>query len=561
MALRDDVLSRIDIVDLVWKYVELKKTWKNRSGLCPFHKEKTPSFSVAEDKQIFKCFGCGKWWNAITFHMEIERLDFWDSIQYLAKEVNVDIAQYQKDPEKSKQEKSEKEKVKLINSRLQNIFNNAFSWSKAEKYSLEKRKLTPETIKAFGLWYAPDSHYEVVTTLKDKGFTWTDLAKAWVARQWSSWDTYAFFRNRLTFPIHNHIWTIVWFGARALEAEQSPKYLNTTETPLYDKSRILYWLDKAKSKIKDHWALIIVEWYMDVIALHQYWLPIWIATCGTALTWEHVKLIKRNSETLIFAFDNDKAWFDATMRWLKMAYEQDLFPRVLTLPEWIKDIDEYLTNKWWTTTIDEIKVMTDDGFNAILKRLNAALDTSNPVERKKFQSTLFELLRSVQDYWIFMMYMEQLAVFLATSTQPLIKQYKQYISAKRIPSYNKKQGNAKPEVDHNLLVASLFYDDFLKKSKYISEVILKETERVKVLTWYLTDHMVHQVMNWTVDEEIKQKLLEHQLLRETQRWELPHDKVCRSIEWYLSKFVRDFKRVVLKHPGVGAEDKKVVMSV
>lgn len=560
MALRDDVLSRLDIVDLVWKYVQLKKTGKNRSGLCPFHKEKTPSFTVAEDKQIFKCFGCGKWWNAITFHMEIERLDFWDSIQYLAKEVNVDIAEYQRDPEKSKQEKSEKEKVKLINKRMQSLFSMKFDWSKAKSYCVEKRKLTPETIKKFGLWFAPDSHYELINHLKDKWFTTGDLTKAWVARVGSSGDPYAFFRNRLTFPIHNHIGTVVWFGARALEAEQSPKYLNTTETPLYDKSKILYGLDKAKARIKDFWALIIVEWYMDVIALHQYWLPVGIATCGTALTAEHIKLIRRNSETLIFWFDNDKAWFAATLRWLKMAYEQDLFPRILSLPEWVKDIDEYLTNKWWTTTIEEIQAMSDEWFTVVLQRLKKAHDIANPVGRKKFQATVFELLRSVQDYGIFMMYMEQLATALTTSAQQLVKQYKQYISQKKMPSY-KKPEKTKPETDYGMLAAALAYNNFLQTSKYTSETILKETDRIQQLTNFLTDHIVTKVVTGTSNDQETQALLEHQMLRETQRWDLPHDKVIHMVEWFMVKYVRDLKRVVLKHPSVSAEDKAKVLKI
>jgi len=164
-----------------------------------------------------------------------------------------------------------------------------------------------------------------------------------------------------------------------------------------------------------------------------------------------------------------------------------------------------------------MNTMTEEWFTAISKKLMWMYDTTNPVQRKKVQSTIFELLRSVQDYGIFMMYMEQAAIVFGTSVQPLVKQYKQYISAKKMPAYKKPQ-DTKPEVDRAMLVASLFYDWFLQKSKYTSEIII-------------------------------------------QRWELKHDKVIHSIEWYLTKYVHDIKRVVLKHPSVTAEEKRVVMSI
>ena len=168
MSLRDDVLDKTDIVDLVSKYVQLKKAGKNRAGLCPFHKEKTPSFTVAEDKQIFKCFGCGKGGNAITFHMEIEKTDFRDTMKILAHDAHIDIAQYEKDPEQVAAKKESKEKFKLLNKRNQKLFQENFVGSVAEEYVTKARKLSQTTIDAFGLGYAPDSHYDLITKLKSK---------------------------------------------------------------------------------------------------------------------------------------------------------------------------------------------------------------------------------------------------------------------------------------------------------------------------------------------------------------------------------------------------------
>lgn len=167
--LRDDVLSQTDIVDLVSRYVQLKKVGKNRVGLCPFHKEKTPSFTVAEDKQIFKCFGCGKGGNAITFHIEIERIDFRDSLKLLAQDANIDVAKYQFKPEEYSKKQGQREKIKLINKYTQSFFSEQVGAAPAvQDYLTNQRGLTETTIKQFGLGYAPDSHYELITHLKNK---------------------------------------------------------------------------------------------------------------------------------------------------------------------------------------------------------------------------------------------------------------------------------------------------------------------------------------------------------------------------------------------------------
>lgn len=152
-----------------------------------------------------------------------------------------------------------------------------------------------------------------------------------------------FFRHRVTFPIYDHIGNIVGFGGRALAPDQNPKYLNTTETPLYEKSQLLFGLDKARNYIREHGFLIVVEGYMDVIALHQYGVPLGVATCGTALTPDHIKLLKRHTDQVILLFDNDQAGGEATIRALKVAYQAELFPRAFGLPVGVKDVDERLT--------------------------------------------------------------------------------------------------------------------------------------------------------------------------------------------------------------------------
>lgn len=274
--------------------------------------------------------------------MEIEKIDFWDSLQLLAKEANLDITTYQNDPVANAQGQELREKIKRMNKQTQAFFvASATPTSLGYQYCTDKRKLTPETMQTFGIGYAPDSHYDLIRHLNNYGRSGQDIISAGLGKQGTSGDLYGSFKQRVTFPIHDHIGNVVGFGARALLAEQTPKYLNTPETPLYDKSSVLYGLFQAKNHLRDYPFLILVEGYMDVVALHQAGLPIGVAPCGTALTLPQLKLLKRHTDHLILSFDNDTAGWEATLRALKVAYSSDIFPRILAIPPQYKDIDEW----------------------------------------------------------------------------------------------------------------------------------------------------------------------------------------------------------------------------
>lgn len=502
--------------------------------------------------------------------MEAERIEFWDSIQELAKDTGVDIKQYQKDPEKSSQESSAREKFKVLNKRTQARFQSHFGWSIAQDYIVNKRKLTEKTINTFGLWYALDSHYDLTNYLKEKWFTAEDMTKAWVAKL-SSWgELYSFFRDRLTFPIHNHMGVVVWFGARALHDEQSPKYLNTTETALYNKSKILYGLDKAKQRLNEFGALIIVEWYMDVIALHQYGLPVGIATCGTALTTEHAKLLRRHSETLYFAFDGDKAWFEATIRGLKVCYQEELYPRVITIPEWFKDIDEYLTWSGEQVTMETVRGMSTDWLPFVLKSLMQSLDPSNPVERKKIQASMFELLNSIEDYSILMMYLEQVAQSLNTTQEVLLKQYKIYLGSKKTRTpYNPDSDEADspsgfdPEM---MRIWCLLYNWFLESTEMMkhstADLLREDIAILKQLSEFSTDTVVTQLlMLQPVPDDVKEQLLEMQLRREKQRGEESSDKQIMTTHRLLKSYLHKSVRQLLKSSSLSADQKQALMRI
>ncbi len=544
-------------------------------GLCPFHKEKSPSFTVAEDKQIFKCFGCGKGGSAITFHMEIERLDFWDSLQILAKDANIDISSYQKDPEKQAADKSIKEKQKLLNKRTQQFFEQNFPNSKAQEYAQHQRKLTQKTIETFQIWYAPDSFDALVTLLWSKWFNAEDMVGAWIASIWKKTDPYAFFRHRLTFPIHDHMWTIVGFGGRALDPDQNPKYLNTTETALYNKSNILYGLDKAKDHIKSLWYLIIVEWYMDVVALHQYGLPIWIATCGTALTPSHTKLIRRHTEHLVFAFDNDDPGFEATIRGLKVAYEQDIYPKILVFPEIYKDVDEWLwdtqedhkdmTEETWKEKLDSLSV---DGFKRTLSQQEKRNDLQDPIQRKRSIQTMFELLSKIDDYAILQMYFTQVAETFAVHEEQLWKQFRQWIkkASVRNTTYRDDQDDKtkRPEssskIQEKYLLGVLVYKDIALQLWAQAELYSKYKEILTMLAGHFPTTILAEVISEKVSWDTQEKLVEAEMFRDLQLANLEEEKKNTVIHWFLHKQIYKLQRVVLKSKSLSNEHKQELLT-
>lgn len=556
-SLRDDVLDKTDIVDLVSKYVHIKKVGKNRSGLCPFHKEKTPSFTVAEDKQIFKCFGCGKGGNAISFLMEIERMDFWDSLKSLASDAHIDISAYERLPEVDAQIKSVREKLKLLNKYTQTWFAEHLSPNTVGyDYLVKQRKLSLETIKAFGLWYAPDSHYELIKHLKSKGFTDDDILQAWVAKKGSSGDVYAFFRQRVSFPIKDHIGNVVWFGARALDPETQPKYLNTTETPLYDKSKILYGLYHAKDTLREHQMLVLVEGYMDVIALAQYGLPIGIAPCGTAVTSEQIKLVSRHTDNLVLALDNDQAGFEATIRALKVAYAADMFPQIFQLPTAYKDIDQRLATSGQQIDAQMIKNMSSDGFSWIVQELLKRHDINNPVLRKKFLQTWFELCSKVEDLSVLHLYLQQLAAALDMPIAKVDEQYQSFYKQQHrlISSGNDHTTIQRKGPSPQYLLWALYYQGFVQQQLQLTNEKLETIlQLIADLSSYFPSSLIKQIQDWTHTEN--QELLEAQLRREQELWQQNKDKQAQHLHHFLMQQLNTIEKVLNKSSKLDAEQK------
>jgi len=335
----DSIRSQADIVDVVSDYVTLRKTGRNHMGLCPFHDEKTPSFSVNQERQIFHCFGCGKHGSVFSFLMEHENISFVESVHHIARRLNITIPETSRDREAG----SEAESLARVTRFAARFFHenllNSDQESLVRRYTT-KRGLSEETIRSFGIGYAPDGWDGLLRTARKKGIDAAWLIKAGLAKAGEQ-RTYDAFRKRLIFPIQSPSGRVVGFGGRALSDEDQPKYLNSPESPIYRKSQVLYGLYQARDAIRQNGRVLVVEGYMDLLGLHQHGIDGVVALCGTALTRNQAGLLARYGQQALLVYDSDQAGIRATWRAIEPLVESGLWTRIVRLPE-AYDPDSYV---------------------------------------------------------------------------------------------------------------------------------------------------------------------------------------------------------------------------
>lgn len=330
----DALVARSDITDVVSRYVSLTKKGGNLFGLCPFHTEKTPSFSVSPDKQFYHCFGCGKGGGVISFIMEIERLTYPEAVRFLAEKAGLEIPEEGADSELPRQRK----RLLQLNREAAHWFYAQLSEPAGEKAAayLEKRQLTKRTVTRFGLGAAPDSWDGLIRAMGAKGFSVDELLLAGLAvRGGKSGSVYDKFRDRLIFPVMDVRGEVLGFSGRALNDGQEPKYLNTQETLVFSKRQTLFGINLAKNTKRDQ--LLLVEGNVDVVMLHQAGFDHAVASLGTSLTQEQIRLMARYAKELVICYDNDPAGHKATERALELTKNSELNVRVLRLPDRIVD--------------------------------------------------------------------------------------------------------------------------------------------------------------------------------------------------------------------------------
>ncbi|MBY6268929.1 DNA primase [Parageobacillus thermoglucosidasius] len=340
----ETIRRTVDIVDVISDYVQLKKQGRNYFGLCPFHGEKTPSFSVSPEKQIFHCFGCGAGGNVFSFLMDIEGISFLEAVKRLAVKANIDLSHLQlDDADKSRTNTGETKMMveahELLKKFYHHLLVNTNEGQKALDY-LQDRGWTREIIDQFEIGYAPNSWDFAVKLLSGRGFSLELMEKAGLIIRKENGDYFDRFRHRIMFPILNHHGDTVGFSGRLL-GEGQPKYLNSPETAIFHKGKILYNFHQARLHIRKHQEVILLEGFADVISAVQAGVAHSVATMGTALTEEHARILRRNVDTVIICYDGDASGIEATFRAAEVLTEAGCHVKIATIPDGL-DPDEYI---------------------------------------------------------------------------------------------------------------------------------------------------------------------------------------------------------------------------
>ena len=374
----NEVRQSNDIVDVISQYVHLKRSGRNYFGLCPFHNEKSPSFSVSPDKQIFHCFGCGVGGNVITFVSQIEGLNFVETVQMLAERANIQLPTLQNNGDT--QREILKDKVYKVNEFTAEYYHqNLYKpQAKMAQEYVKKRQLTNETLKSFRIGFS-GKFDELYQELKKQGFQEQEILESGLVNKNERGQYIDRYRNRLMFPICDARGRVIAFGGRVLD-DSKPKYINSPENVVYSKGRHLFGLNVAKKG--DTKKILIVEGYMDVISLHQRGITNVVASLGTALTEQQGWLLRKNSEQIILSFDSDEAGIKAKLRSIEILQNMGCDLRVLQL-EGAKDPDEYIL-KYGNMRFQNA---VDKAFSVVefkVKILKKELDLDNTNDKIKF---------------------------------------------------------------------------------------------------------------------------------------------------------------------------------
>ena len=476
----EEVISNTDIVDLIGQYVPLKRRGANYIGLCPFHREKTPSFTVAPDKQIFKCFGCSEGGTAIQFIKKIENLDFKEALEFLADKNNIDLTRFDVGGKSSNpQDKDMKERIFSLNKKAAKYFYEALIENVKEENSvlkayLQKRMLKQDVIVRFGLGFGSKKEEGIYNYLLKEGFTKEEIIKSGIVNLTAKGNIYESFAGRLIFPIFDTRDRVIGFGGRVLD-NSLPKYVNSPENIVYHKGRNLYGMNVAKKEKLD--SVIIVEGYMDTVALHKSGINNAVASLGTALTEGQAKLIKKYTDTVVIAYDQDGAGRAATLRAIDILYNVGLKVKVLMLDhDDVKDPDEYI-NKYGEVRFRECVKASLNHIEYKIKTLEKNLDLNNMDAKIEFLNKVANILSGVANNIERDMYIDEIVKKYKISKGALVseisKNLKMTTDENIMPSVdmsylvNKRESGINKRRKQEMYIISVLLS---KDRKYINEI-------------------------------------------------------------------------------------------
>ncbi|MDD5750373.1 MAG: DNA primase, partial [Candidatus Pacebacteria bacterium] len=416
------IKDRLDIVEVVSSYIKLEKTGINLRAACPFHGEKTPSFFVSPTRQMFKCFGCGESGSVFDFVMKMEGIEFGDALRLLARKAGVQLPDYHPEIQTKKNRLYEICETSCLFFEKQ--LHSSNNGQQVLKY-LAGRGLTEESIKKWRLGYAPDQWRSLSDFLVGKGYRREEILEAGLAvASEKGGDSYDRFRGRIIFPVFDLNSQVVGFGARVFEkpgekAEKGAKYINSPATPLYDKSRVLYGLNFAKTEIRRNDQCILTEGYMDVILSHQAGFANTVAASGTALTNLHLKTIKRYTNNLLMAFDADAGGDAATTRGIDLAIGEELNVKVILMPKGLDPADVISQNpEQWAKLIESAQEIMSFYFETALNRFDAAL----PSGKKQIAQFILPYLKKISNAIVRSHWAQKLADILQVSEGAVLEE-------------------------------------------------------------------------------------------------------------------------------------------
>ncbi|CAN5416547.1 DNA primase [soil metagenome] len=421
-----EVKARLSIEDVVSEYVQLKRAGRNLKGLSPFGNEKTPSFVVSPEKQIWHDFSSGRGGDMFTFVQELEGLDFRETLELLARKAGVDLEQFRG---KTTGNNKEKERLYEVSEIAARFYQAQLKGSKkALEYLLKKRAFTKETVLKFRLGYSPNTGDALVNFLKAKKFTQEEAqAAGLITQRYNGWGD--MFRGRVMVPLSDVQGRVVGFTARLLEDNpDAPKYINTPSTLLYDKGRQAYGLHLAKDAIRKEKFGVVVEGNLDVIASHQAGISNVVAAAGTALTEAHLKDLGRYAPDIRFAFDSDKAGIAATERAIPLAQKVGVNVSIITIPDG-KDPDELVRKdpKLWEAAINKHQYAVD----WLIERYRGLLDIESGQGKRQFTDVVLQVIRGLTDKVEQDHYLGELAKSIGVSREAMAAKLTEQAKAER----------------------------------------------------------------------------------------------------------------------------------
>ena len=466
----EEIRLKNDIVDVISGYVKLQKKGSSYFGLCPFHNEKSPSFSVSRSKQMYYCFGCGAGGNVFTFIMEYENYTFTEALKFLAERAGVDLPEMEYSNE-AKEKANLKATLLEINKTAAKYF---YAQLKTEKGKtahtyLTKRGLSEETITAFGLGYSNIYSDDLYKYLKLQGYSDELLLKAGLIRVNEKKGAYDYFWNRVMFPIMDANSRVIGFGGRVL-GDGEPKYLNSPETELFDKSRNLYGLNKARTSRKNYFLLC--EGYMDVIALHQAGFTSAVASLGTAFTAGHASLIKRYVDKVYLTFDSDGAGIKAALRAIPILRDAGMAIKVISMEPY-KDPDEFIKNMGVAAYEERIN-QAKNWFMFMIEVMEKEYDMGSPEGKTDFYNAVAKRLTEFEDNLERNNYIEAIAQKYRISIEEFRKKVsKMAIQAgQAIPAARPKAtvGKERVKEDTNLQPQKILLTWIIENNKIFSQI-------------------------------------------------------------------------------------------